>query len=130
MPEHRIHLRKAWEAHLPGAENSPPARVELPLETGLAGNPLRLVRRFQRPAIDPDSRARLALLLEHAPGLTAVHLNGQTLWTGLADARTRLLLDWPPDAERRCVLTLEAHLDPEPPNSWGHVAIVIQNAPE
>ena len=123
MSEHRIHLRKAWEIGAWDAPNSPATRIDLPLETPQAAAHICLRRAFQQPAIDPNLDC-LALLLEQIPGLKSVQLNGNPLWSGLADDQTRLELPWLAEEPRRCILTLE--VEQGLPQGWGTVAILIR----
>jgi hypothetical protein len=128
MSEHRIRLRKAWEIVAQAtAGPAQAARLDLPIAAGQASGPIRLIRRFRRPETGSASE-RLFVVLEHVPGLTSVTLNSHTIWTGRADANTRLDLDWPPGDDRRGLLTIEAVIDPAREHDWGHVAILIRDS--
>jgi hypothetical protein len=127
--EHPIRLRGGWEWEGPGAPPGGGPRVALPMAwpPGIAG-PIRLVRRFHRPPIDPAAEA-LVLRLEEVPGLSAVWLNGLLLARPPAGT-SALSLDLEPGLPDRNVLTLE--IDPIAATGraspWGAIALVVRPA--
>ena len=126
MPEHRIRLRGAWDWHGIEGEAEFARRADLPADwpDDLAG-PLRLLRRFSRPPLDPGREAA-RLELANVPGLVAVRLNGVDL--GPVPAGDR---DWiiplGDGLLPRNSLVLEVDLPPGPEarRGWGSIALVI-----
>jgi hypothetical protein len=122
MSEHIIRLRGGWLYHDPDGVSE--RRLTLPVAwtPGLTER-VRLVRLFQRPAIDPG-RESLALRLESIPGLVVVRLNGREQARPSARSGS-LFLSLEEPLPSRNVLELEA----EPPagcsEPWGVIALVI-----
>lgn len=129
MSEHWIRLRGAWERYDLAAVPAVAQRVTLPLQRLDA--PIRLVRRFNTPPLDPGCES-LVLRLEHVPGLVAVRLNGAAYDGPLASDLTIPLDSFGPLAAR-----YELVLEVDPPDvhhaneSWGQIALVVarENGP-
>ena len=124
MTEHRIQLRRAWDAGDAGR----PTRLDLPARWGLDPIPRRIARRFNRPRID-EAVEVLRLEFASVPGLIAVSLNdhdlgapgeGEDPWVvGLADLKpfgNRLVLTLDAEAARRS-------------EEWGRIALLIRRRP-
>lgn len=81
MPDHRIRLRAGWDCHYVDFEGRDSAswRVDLPTTWGPDTQfPLKLVRQFGRPPVNPDHE-QVFLELRSVPGLQSVRLNGLLL---------------------------------------------------
>src|SRR5690349_18316241 len=77
MEDHVIRLRGGWTRGDPPSPGD--GRVTLPLTWPVCpAGPVRLVRRFQAPRVDPASVV-VSLTLEDVAGLLSVELNGRTL---------------------------------------------------
>jgi hypothetical protein len=124
VPDHRIRLRGGWELIDVDEPGSAPARVTLPLVSGLPrGGRVRLIRKFGRPPVD-DRAESVWLSLDHVTGLRAASLNGRPLAIELPlEGRIEIPVDLP----ERNELVLEADLPGGsrawPP--WGEVALLI-----
>jgi hypothetical protein len=131
MPEHGIRLRGAWEWQAIARDAGFTRRVTLPIEwpEGQVG-PVRLIRRFNGPPIDP-SRETVFLRLEKVPGLLAIRLNNGT-YDGPLDETLSLDLSCFGPLAAKNVLTLE--VDPtraaRAGEAWGHVALVVASSRE
>lgn len=120
MIEHRIQLRRAWEAGDPGRT----ARLDLPACWGVDTIPPRIARRFNRPSIDETVEA-VSLEFASVPGLIAVSLNdhdlgsppeGEDPWVvGLAQLKP---------SGNCLVLTLDAEAA-RGSQAWGRIALLI-----
>ena len=131
MAEHSIRLARAWELRGNPPDAAPPRRVDLPARWSSVGaeGPVRLLRRFGRPAVDPAEHA-VALELADVPGLGAVRLNGRVVGAGLPGAAgpTRIALG--DGLEPRNTLELDVDLNAAAPGSpWGMIALVIGPRP-
>jgi hypothetical protein len=126
MREHRIQLRGGWRRIDPGSGAAAAGWVTLPIRwpPGPAA-PVRLLRDFGAPAIDP-LRERLSLRFGRVPGLLAAWLNDREIvrppltapileieLEGVLTSRNRLVLEVDPAAE-----------DPEA--AWGEIALVVR----
>ena len=120
MTEHRIQLRRAWEAGDAGR----PTRLDLPARWGQEAIPTRIARRFNPPRIEAAVEI-LSLEFASVPGLLAASLNdrdlggpgaGEDPWVvGLTDLKpfgNRLILTLDAEAARRS-------------DEWGRIAILI-----
>lgn len=118
MTEHRIHLRRAWDADRP-------TRLDLPARWGLDPIPRRIARRFNRPRID-DAVEVLSLEFAEVPGLIAASLNdrdlgsppdGEDPWvvplTGLEPSGNLLVLTLDAEQARRS-------------EDWGRISLLIR----
>jgi hypothetical protein len=125
--DYRIRLRGGWEWHEPSPPpGSPPRRVALPLQWDPAQpGPVRLIRHFGSPPIDPQREA-LELRLENVPGIVALCLNGEAFssfgdFLGLplqsGRSRNELVIDIDPRL---------AAQGSRPDLAWGQVAIVVR----
>lgn len=129
MQEHQIRLRGGWEWHDPSNRRSRPRAVTLPFDwpAGQA-SPVRLVRKFGSPPLDP-SRESLVLNLERVPGLVAVRFNDRPV--PLPDPESSGLsvpLDQP-RGQNELVLDVDpvrAASALRPGSQWGHIALVIR----
>lgn len=122
MPEHLIHLRRAWTEHLDGGLVQ---RLDLPL-----GSPpdrsLSLSRRFGRPPREPASDS-LLLRITQAPGLLNLRLNGCVLLEGPLDDRP-LDIPLPPDLPARNLLELDVDAEAAGrTRDWGQIALVVRS---
>jgi hypothetical protein len=128
MPEHRIRLRGAWELLAQGGWDAPITRRSLPTTwpVDLAG-PIRLIRRFGMPPIDPASEA-LSLEFLAVPGLVRIDLNGVELPFPPAGSVDWVVRSVGPLLARN-TLTLDVELGrtdrPEKAEGWGTIALVI-----
>ncbi len=121
MPDHLIHLRRAWTA-----EGGGPARVDLPTTWGDGAIPSRLVRSFQGPRLAHGLES-LWLRLESVAGLRFALLNGDDLGPiPESDGRWEVAIPaWKKSGNR-----LELGVDPaDTPRgeSWGKIALVIRS---
>ena len=126
MHEHAIRLRGGWVLEVEGRPGAAPLTLPIAWDPTLSG-PIRLTRRFGRPAIDPAQQA-LSLELRGVPGLRSLTLDGVALPIppGEVDAFSVPL---PTDTGPRLTLTLGVDLPPPPrpeiPGGWGAIALVI-----
>ena len=130
MPEHLIHLRRAWEGHFPQAGGAVSVhRVSLPTNWPLGlVRPFRLIRSFQAPPIDAD-RESLRLILTNVWGLVSVRLNGdEVARPDRVESELAVSLERP--LPRRNLLELEVDplAWPVQPPTWGHIALAISPA--
>jgi hypothetical protein len=130
MPEHFIRLRGAWDFIVMEGDAEVVRRVDLPTDWPIGlDSPFRLQRRFGRPPMDLSTvSVRLEML--GVPGLVAARLNGRELAgpdLGGSDWSVPLIDPLP----SRNVLVLEVDFGslPEPPRSWGAIALVISPVP-
>ncbi len=126
MPDHAIRLRGGWTLGVDGRPVDVPWTLPTDWAPNLSG-PIRLTRRFGRPAVD-SSTQRLRLELRDVPGLRGLTLDGVALAIppGGPDAFS---IPLPPDAGPRLTLILDVDL-PDPPRpeiagGWGAIALVI-----
>jgi hypothetical protein len=128
MQEHIIRFRGGWEWRESPSGTTPgaPRRVTLPLTWPVdVCGPVRLVRPFQSPRIDPLVES-LGLRLDDVPGLRSISLNERELIRPDPQA-TSLWLPLPSDLPPRNHLTL----DVEPADSgtqsmpWGTISLVV-----
>lgn len=118
MPEHPIHLRRAWD--------SPLGRIDLPANWIGRRVPGRLTRKFNAPPIDP-SRERVVLVLEGMPGLRRAALNGRDLGPPPDDGAA---WEVPADGLSPSGNVLDLELEPDEAGSasgWGRVALVVRS---
>ncbi len=122
MPEHLIHLRKAWLEHMSGSE---PRRRDLPLASAPT-HPLRLSRSFGRPPITIPTES-LWLRLRNVPGLHSVRLNDQPL--ALDPVETHCFeIPLPPEIPVRNRIELEIAGVGQPSRSeWGRISLVVRS---
>ena len=128
MPEHRIRLAGAWELFAPGRGADVARRLNLPTTwpSELAG-PLRILRRFGSPPIDPAIEV-ISLEFLGVPGLRRIDLNGVEFPGPPAGS-----VDWvvPLDGPLLARNTLILDVAIEPPGrverleGWGSIALVI-----
>lgn len=128
MPEHLIHLRRAWEGRFVEGGAEVVRRVDLPTSWPMElSAPFLLSRSFRRPPIEPD-RERLSLRLGSVLGLISIQWNGRELARPMVGTTNlELALEGPIPA--RNLLTLE--VDPTESTGsempWGTIALVIQS---
>jgi hypothetical protein len=128
MSEHRIRLRGAWELLARGGGYASLSRLSLPARwpDELAG-PIRLIRRFGMPPIDPATEA-ISLELLGVPGLGRIDLNGVELPLAPPGSVDWVVRPVGPLLARN-TLTLDVELDPsnrpEKAEGWGTIALVI-----
>lgn len=130
MPEHWIRLRGGWEWQTGAADVDAAIKrpVTLPIEWPLGqADPVRLLRRFGCPPIDP-LRESLTLRLEKVPGLLAVQLNGRTLEGPLGETLTYRLapeLIGPLLAKNLLILEVDPARATRPGETWGQIALIV-----
>ncbi|QDV33587.1 hypothetical protein [Tautonia plasticadhaerens] len=131
MAEHLIRLRGPWELIDPGAPDAEPSRLTLPADRlPRPGGPLRLRRRFGRPArLDGDPSC--SIRAEAVPGLLRVRLNGVELPRPPDDRPGAFQAEVGPLLDLRNLLELE--VDParsagaEVGRPWGSIALVFED---
>jgi hypothetical protein len=128
--EHLIRLRGGWEWQASEAGSEVGRRIALPTvwPPGLSA-PIRLVRRFGGPPVDPQ-REQVVLRLENVPGLRSVWLNDRLLGqlTQNADA-LEFVVDEPLPARNllRLLVDPTAWSDLEAISvPWGTIALAIR----
>lgn len=115
MADHRIPLRRAWEARF----GDDARRLDLPTVWGDSEIPASILRRFHWPARVGDGEV-IHLELDELPGMTEATLNGRTL------GDSPCLLS--PNELRPSGNLLVLALDPSAvtrEGEWGRVALVI-----
>ncbi len=128
MPDHLIHLRRAWTAHDADGHS---LRLDLPTRTDHLRGISRLVRTFHGPPIDPPSES-LLLRLSDVPGLSLVLLDGSALplpGEDLRDIEFALATELAPRTMHRLELVLDpTRLDVStaPDRPWGRVGLLIR----
>lgn len=126
MPEHLIRLRGGWEAWDLSRPASEPSRASLPLAGPVAASRnLKLVRRFGRPPLETPAQ-RIAIRLDHVPGLVSLRLNGKEL-----QPLSPVDGPWEVPAEdllARNELELQVELPDPLPGPWGDIALVIRES--
>ena len=128
MPEHWIRLRGGWEWQSVSADATIKRPVTLPIEwpDGQA-SPVRLLRRFGCPPIDPLHES-LSIRLEKVPGLLAIHLNGRSL-EGPLDETLSLTLEsiGPILAKNLLILEVDPARAIRPGETWGQIALIVDS---
>jgi hypothetical protein len=132
MTEHPIRLRGAWALATPDRPDDVlPRYVSLPVSWPESlGSPVSLVRRFQRPPVDP-ARERIFLRMESVLGLLSVRLNGEEI-ARPGPGGEALELEVGGRLRRGGGNELALEVDPRPardrsPNGpWGAIALVIR----
>jgi hypothetical protein len=128
MPEHRIRLRGAWELLARAGGYVPIGRLSLPARwPGDLAGPIRLIRRFGMPPIDPTTEA-LSLELLSVPGLGRIDLNGVEMPLPPPGSVDWVVRPVGPLLARN-ILTLDVEIDrsdrQEKAGGWGTIALVI-----
>jgi hypothetical protein len=128
MREHWIRLRGGWEWFELSERPTRSRRLTLPVEqwpASLSG-PIRLVRRFGCPPLDP-ARESLVLRLEDVSGLVALRFNDRQLEPP-ADGSDSLRLE-PVLPRNELVLDVDptrATGRHDSPTRWGQIALVVR----
>jgi hypothetical protein len=126
MSEHFIRFRAAWDWTIREGDAEVVRRVDLPTDWPIGlDSPFRLQRRFGRPPLDLSSvSVRLEML--GVPGLVAARLNGQELARpDLGGSDWLVPLTDPLPSRNLLILEVDFGSLPEPPKSWGAIALVI-----
>ncbi|MDR3638740.1 MAG: hypothetical protein P4L84_33345 [Isosphaeraceae bacterium] len=113
-----------------GNQGEPRQRVNLPMTwpAGIHG-PVRLLRSFQKPVIDPASEV-LFLRLDHVAGLRTLLLNDREIARTPGD-QASLTVRLDDLIERRNVLSLEIELpqlleSDVPAAPWGSISLLVR----
>ncbi|MGP0070003.1 MAG: hypothetical protein ACLQGP_41175 [Isosphaeraceae bacterium] len=128
MTEHRIRLRGGWEC-IP-LELPHPAAYRLTLPTrwnAEVRGPLRLIRRFNQPLLDPGFE--VVLRMEQVPGIRRIHLDGEESPVGTLEVSAYEISVDRSLAHHELILEVETSTPngPEPEVSeWGVIALVIR----
>ena len=129
MTEHRIRLRGGWECSPIEAPESETSRLTLPTrwESG-ASRRLRLIRRFQQPALEPGSE--MILHMDQVPGIRRLQIDGRCTPQISADqSQYEIALDRS-KTRRKLVLEIETPAsDPSmtEPQDWGFISLIIRS---
>ncbi|WP_406695416.1 hypothetical protein V5E97_30775 [Singulisphaera sp. Ch08] len=127
MPEHWIRLRGGWDWQSGSAADATKRPLTLPIEwpAGQA-SPVRLLRRFGCPPIDPLHES-LSLRLENVPGLLAIQFNGRSVNVPLEESLSFSLESIGPIlAKNLLILEVDPARATRPGETWGQIALIVE----
>lgn len=126
MPEHVIHLRRAWTGRFLEADALVERRIDLPIVWGAEPIPERIARGFHKPPFNPNCES-LFLHLESIAGLESVRINNREIETD-RNARGRFELSLVEIHSGRNLIELA--IDPralsDRTSPWGFISLVIR----